>query len=566
MSSQAHKQYFKNYDYALLTLEADQRGFIVGQSRVGVSKLRSAAGSWTSIKGGFISISTNLPTRTVDGAWIEPEVSSLTLVSRDAALFQSLDGYELRQRYNGSTIFSGVITESVLASDIGDDNTEEFTVTLTARGFEAIKNGLPAVGTIQTLWSVSGGGGPVVQWAAGKARARAADMTGRTVAAEDDQADAQIEETLAVENDLTGTQGELLADLAIRTGTLLDQSSGVGVTFRSYQGIPVWRLEDKHLVSGYNLAVDRESATALAATRKEDEAYVVSFRAGTARVLVQRTISLPFNDPFRPGNFGAYTPLQATPKTYLSDATIPRHDDLAIPSRLPIRAHFRHGGTTYRAAVVGLLHTITPERWMMTIQGAPVHLVTRVSDLAPTPPQHVKGSVGGTTATITWSTEQAGTNQGTPLTPNYFILTTAEAAGVDVGDELRLYSSAGALKEDTIFIVTAKSAPSGGFVNVSVSPNITASVVAGDLLRFNDYGVAPDGGWQVWYQQVAGDDNRQIAPFVTGFVPAGVAAYTNSAAIPGLGSGLTYRFTVFAISSTPNVHSAPSKYIQLVVP
>lgn len=563
----SHREFFKNYDYALMDLTADQRGFLVGVSRLGVTKLRSTLGTINSIKGGFRSITAGASMRIVDGAWLEPDLSSLTMITRTAAAFLTYDSTEVQLTYDGDVVFSGYVTESQLISEIGNDNTEEFTVQLLARGFEALRVGQPAVGTIVTRWMIGGapGAGPVIQWIAGKVRRRAADITGLTITAEDDIADVQLEEQVDVENDVTGTQGELLAELAIRSGLLVDQTSGLGVAFRSYRKVPLWQLEDRHLVSGYGIAVDRETASAATLTRKEDNTFVRAWRAGRGAVPLQHTVSLTTAEPeWSSASWAAYIPLQDTPKLYLTGATLPLPTDLTLPSRLPIEARFRHAGVTYRAAIVAISHQITPARWMVGVTGAPVHLVTRVGDLAPMAPAHVKGSVAGTTVTLTWTTADAGatTTTGTSST---FVVATATAANIDVGDDLRLYSAAGALKEDTIFRVTAKAAPSGGNVAMTVSPAITATQVAGDLLRFNDYGVVPTGGWQVSYAIVTGDP-RMITPATGGIFLTTVTTPTNSISIPGLISGSTYRFTVYAMAATTGVHSPPSDYVEIAIP
>lgn len=563
-----HRAFFKNYDYSLMTLTADLRGFLVGVSRIGVTRLRSTLGAITSIKDGFVSITAGASMRIVDGAWLEPDLSSLTLVTRAQSAFLTYDSAEVRLAYNSVTIFTGYVAESQLVSEIGKNNTEEFTVQLVARGYESLKVGQPAVGTIVTRWIVGGGpgAGPVIQWVAGKVRRRAADITAATVTAEDAIADVQLEELVDVENDVTGTQGELLAELAIRSGLLLDQTSGNGVSFRSYRKVPLWQLEDRHLVSGYGLAVDRDTVSAAVLTRKEDDTYVRAWRAGRGAVALAHTVSLVVADPdFASGSWAANLPLQDVPKLYLTGATLPLADDLVPPTRLPIEARYRHGGVTYRAAIVAISHQVTPERWMVGVSGAPVHLVTRVGDLAPMAPAHVKGSVAGTTVTLTWTTETAGPTTTTGTSAS-FTVATATAANIDVGDDLRLYSAAGALKEDTIFRVTAKGAPSGGNVVVSVSPSITATQVAGDVLRYNDYGVAPDSGWQISYAIPIGAGDKLITPTSGGLFLTTVKTSVPTIAIPGLVSGSTYRFTVYAMSGLPGVHSPPSNYVEIAIP
>ncbi len=573
--SGAHQRYGKNYELDQLELAtADEVGFLIGISRLGVGRLTSTAGDWVSILDQFVSISCSAGMRVVDGAWLEPDLSGLTLVTRDQSALGTYDGSEIRLRYldapggDGPTIFDGIVLSSELLSELDENNLEVFTVTLLARGFEAIRNGLTATGTATTIYFAGGGGTPVVQWDAGRIRTRAADITDGTVSAEDDRADVYLDGLLDDEPDVSGTQGELLADLAIRAGLLVDVSSGAGVAFRAYQGAPLWQLEDEHLVSGYGLAYDRDSASALAVSRHENTDYVLAFRAGDGRRLAQREISMGFDDAWAAATFAGTVALQGQARQYLTGAVIPRHDDLVLPERLPIEARFRHDGVTHRGAVIGLQHTISKARWMMTADCAPVHFITRVGDGAPAAPRHVAGAIGGTTATLTWSLEAAGTVQ-TGSTSGAFSLLTADADVVDVGDDLRLHTSGGTLKEDTIFRVTAKAAPSGGKVLVSVSPAPAATASAGDLLRYSDFGLYPLGGWTIWYQEVLPGptfDYRQITPSTPGSVPVSKTVFTNSATITGLTSGESYRFSVYALSDIAGVHSAPSDLIELAVP
>jgi hypothetical protein len=557
-----HREFGKNFDPALLELEADRRGFIVGQSRLGITKLRSSLGVWVDVLGGYTSIAVRLACRVVDGAWVEPEVSTLSLATRDRDVFAVTDGDELHLIYDSATVFEGYVAESTLTSELDEDGKEEFTVVLQARGYEGIKNGQPAIGTVTTLWSLGGGGGPVIQWDAGKVRDRAADVTGRAVLVEDDRADIQLEERVGVESDVTGTQGELLADLAIRAGLLLDQSSGTAVTFRSYQGAPRWALEDEHVVSGYQIAVDRQSTSAVVVTRKEDEGFVRSYRAGGQRVTATREISTVAPNEWDMSSVPAYTPLVARPRAYLASARVPRSDDLALPSRLPILASYRHGGATYEGAVVGMTHSIGKDRWMIDLTCEPGQLVTRESQLNPSAPDHVRISLNAGTATLAWSDDTLGVAQGTPLLASYFTVASSAVPDVTVGDELRVYEDDGVTeKEDTVFAVTAISAPAFGFINITVSPAPVVKIVQNDVIKYAHHGPVPIG-WVVWYQRIlAGFDNRAISPNSTGFAPQSKVVYEPVAAITGLTSGVDYRFTVYAFGAEPNIRSAPSDWV-----
>lgn len=74
-----------------------------------------------------------------------------------------------------------------------------------------------------------------------------------------------------------------------------------------------------------------------------------------------------------------------------------------------------------------------------------------------------------------WSFQSAGT----AATLNYFIVTVAQAANIAIGNFFRLFHL-GVRKEDTLFTVSALSAPFAGFVNVSFTPDAQVGVTGTD--------------------------------------------------------------------------------------
>jgi hypothetical protein len=405
MPSQAHKRFFKNFDYDKLSLKLDQRGFVVGRSRLGITRI-GTGGDIVEIKDDFISIQISIACRVNEGLWIEPEVSSLTLVSRNPMLFATLDDYPLEFSYDDVVVFSGSIIESTVDSEIGEDNTEEFTVTLTARGFELIRNTLPAYGTGGFVWNVVDNVDtytPVTEFAEGKVWQRASAITGLPVVGEDARALVQLEERVAADESVGGEQGALLNELAQRSGLLVDASDGESVKFRSYQGVPLWEITDEHVISGFTVALDRDSSDAVIVTRAEQDTYVRAYRAGSSKSVAQVDISTRFNNSWDMQSVPAYAPLVSSPPKYLTSCTIPRTDDLALVSRLPIAATFTHGSDVYGGSIIGMNHSISTQRWMMDIDLAGPQLTSRIGDLSPLAPIDLAADLDLNTATITWT-------------------------------------------------------------------------------------------------------------------------------------------------------------------
>src|SRR3954447_1111060 len=113
------------------------------------------------------------------------------------------------------------------------------------------------------------------------------------------------------------------------------------------------------------------------------------------------------------------------------------------------------------------------------------------------------------------------TNQGTPTDHSYFILTTADAATVLPGSQIQFTS--GPASGPTVYTVTSLGAPFAGFVNVSVTPAITAFPVSGNTLVFNDAAVvwstgvlATTGIHLLTGDMPSGSSDDSLPMFVTG--------------------------------------------------
>lgn len=568
----ANDRYFKNYDYDLLHLTADRRGFVVGQSRLGISKLRDELGEIEEIKGGFTSITATCSVSVVEGSWLTPDVSTLGITTRDESVFRVSDGDELQLSYGGRIIFTGYVSESSLASEIDENDEEEFSVQLTARGYEQIKNGLPAAGTAAVLYSNGTGvdaEAPVVSWPAELVFQRLQEVTGRTLFATrigQYWALQALYERVGVESDITGTQGEIVADLSRRVGLIPDMSSGSSITMFSYQDAAYWAFEDEHVVSGYEVAVDRDMASSVSVVRKEDTTFVRNFRSGSSRSGSQVTISTPEASEWDMASVPARVPLISKPDRYLAGLRIPRSDDFDLVTHMPLQISYRRAGLgTLRGAALSMIHSISKERWMIDITAGPVELVTRVGQLNPMPPTHVRVSLNGQVATLHWATQDVATITANAVALNQFTLdATLDGAGsvnnISVGELLRVFDHTGAEKEDTLFRITAIAAPLLGRIKVSVSPSPATPIVVGDIVRHADFGVTPFDYEVLWQArpQGSGDGNLVITPTSPGQPVNSSTSNVDNLSVFPLSNGYDYNFTVYARTSEPNVRSSAS--------
>jgi hypothetical protein len=74
------------------------------------------------------------------------------------------------------------------------------------------------------------------------------------------------------------------------------------------------------------------------------------------------------------------------------------------------------------------------------------------------------------------------TGQGTSIDPDYLIATDEDSVDIPLGSRVRLYNSAGELKEQAVLVVTARNS-AFGFTNIEFTPPAAVSTVAGDYLE-----------------------------------------------------------------------------------
>ena len=144
-------------------------------------------------------------------------------------------------------------------------------------------------------------------------------------------------------------------------------------------------------------------------------------------------------DPQVARNFAATVPLKRVPGTFTSRITAPAQPDRFTPSiPTPRLAVLRRAGVETQVALIGVTHTISPRmdrpnelRWVMDFECAPPHLMTRHSDLDPSPATSIQVDQPGGAGTAVRVRFNAPKNLPTdvPLYRSVFWQTLAVAGG-----------------------------------------------------------------------------------------------------------------------------------------
>jgi hypothetical protein len=543
----SNKRFFQNYQANLLTLTIDRRGFTITNSRLGYAKLGPGAGMVDALPG-FTSIAITHAAGVKDGAFLEPQVSSLSLASKRADLFSTYDGERITLKYNGVTLFDGYVETSSLSMTVDVESRKEVAVvSMTARSFDASTYQTPPVLGAATVYGTpeNPGNSVVPGRDPESVYARARAVTGEAIYSEDLIANAQADERLGVLDSADqDNQGAMLVDMAHRAGLLVDML-GVTPTWRAYELVPSWRVSDADVVT-YGLETDDESPGALVYTRAQNNLDAIGYSA-SGRDKITREVSTDDTTRYGLAAAAAVTPLRKTRHVYLSAITLPFSSGVPLVSRLPLRLTYQRPTRSYRGAVIGMRHSISPESWRVAVDCAPVHLVTRTSDVTPARVQHLRATAGAGTISLAWTPTPLvcqATAAGTTTT-----LKTTDAAALDVavGDQVYVATSAGARKDQHVLTVLSKTS-SSGVTTIAWDWPIAAATVAGDQLCLADFGITAST-WTVLAKPGA---SSQVYPGDAGVVRQNVAAA--SATLTGLAPG---SWAVTVIATTPDGFRSP---------
>lgn len=106
-----------DYDVTKLSLELESAGFQLNQSKLGRAKLSDLAASYADVKDDFSSIQFSRAVKVEKGALFRPEGGRLTLTTRSQTYQRAMFGKRIRLKYDGVTLFTGVVTHTTVTAD-----------------------------------------------------------------------------------------------------------------------------------------------------------------------------------------------------------------------------------------------------------------------------------------------------------------------------------------------------------------------------------------------------------------------------------------------------------------
>jgi hypothetical protein len=106
-------------------------------------------------------------------------------------------------------------------------------------------------------------------------------------------------------------------------------------------------------------------------------------------------------------NFVSTLPLKVKALAFTNKITAPLQSVHQIQNRVPGIATLTRNGFDDTIAILGVTHTITPDRWLVEYDVGPPFLLTRESDYDPAPPRNLEISQVGSNVTIAWTTPEA---------------------------------------------------------------------------------------------------------------------------------------------------------------
>jgi hypothetical protein len=103
-------------------------------------------------------------------------------------------------------------------------------------------------------------------------------------------------------------------------------------------------------------------------------------------------------------NYIATLPLKNSPQKFVKSIEMPLQSYKQLDAQVPGMALLKNDGVTERVAVLGVTHSITQDDWHVSYTLGPHHLLDRESDYDPGCPTEVTGSRVGSAVTLQWKT------------------------------------------------------------------------------------------------------------------------------------------------------------------
>lgn len=449
-----------NYDLSKLTFQVATQGFVLGEGVLGESILGGDS-AYTVIPADFTSLTVNDPSVVEDGLFVRREVSTATLTSTLPELLEH-KGKRLFIEYGtgtpyAKTVFLGTINDATMTESVdiqshhaGNTATRTHRVTLTASGsteYFATQDAIPQNFTQSTdlahraqtylslgsLGSTQGGDDDVD--AGVMDNVSPTGLLPKTFVADDKDT---ILNTIWRQSRLYNMYWRLIPWLNRIDFESISRPASGGTTLASALRF----TDDPDLVTGVK-ANDLHGRTHTDRTVSyserqvsEDSSLWCTAITVTASLAATPTTVVTFGPFATPGtsrrqdatvdlgvldvlstrldstvrNFVSTLPLKVKPELFTRSLRAPMQSTAQIQGRVPGLATLNVDGADQKIGIVGVTHTITPDRWLIDYDVVPPHLLTRESSYDPSPPTNLnvtQAGGAGTDVTITWKTPRS---------------------------------------------------------------------------------------------------------------------------------------------------------------
>jgi hypothetical protein len=416
-----------NYDVALLTFSQFRPGWIWGEAVWGESVwgVDTLIGS---IGASFTSLTINRPCVVEQGLFVHAEAVTATLNTTDPAHL-ALKGQRLGIYYNGIELFYGTVISAKLveAVEVAAPNKRGNTATRTHRVTLSLQQGTEYFATAPT---------PPRAFTNETLAVRLQSLVGTTTIGANVSSDIDVDSGV-MENVgpwITDHQRVLVAD---DKGTLLDtirdMLGRINKVLRPFFGDgrveadSISRVATGSTIAGtlrFTDATVYETPSMSYSEREvdQDPAYfatgvavtISGVRYGPYDAASQQRVAevdlgvMDFAgaDPQTARNFAATLPLRRKASPFTSRIAAPAQPELFTPVfPVPRLAILHRDGAEESIAIIGVTHNITPRGWLVEFDCAPPHLLTRWSDLDPSPAYNMTVSQpggAGTAVQVQW--------------------------------------------------------------------------------------------------------------------------------------------------------------------
>lgn len=384
-------------DPADLSIETNDKGFIIGQSLIG-DTVTDEANAWREVKTEFSHLSLTRAVALEKGVLFRPEAAELSLRTPTTKYMSGVFGRQIRVKWKGTLLFVGEVKNSQLSSVAGADEDETY-MTLRAIGtvqrtntFVLYEYSAPVATTgDRVMHAVAGTSIPVQVINCTRAMPAKPQTNVKLIEVLQDSADVQMARFYAA------TDNTLVLD---------GNPAPAPVIAFSDEPEDVNRVRYKSVDMAENL--DNVITGAIVTAKQFETRYG---RALHPSAVVRREETYEVDLPDSQSDVDAWTtsfPLLGFTRLEPSNVDTYWQDSL-IDLELTEAVNVKWQGQTYLCGIKGIRYDISPDperglRWDVSVELMPGHLVQRVNYAAPSPPVNVTATdVQQTSITVSWT-------------------------------------------------------------------------------------------------------------------------------------------------------------------